>query len=1109
MLTLRHLLASFATLAAIAVPGIASAQSIQILDPAGDLTSGNSRTLTIEYTAPVTDPVITFTTADNFRVTNLTLPGTFQSWYTWSGVPPASQEIAGLPGCIVVDDEPWKSECRWVRIGNESTTTSFTVTVQARQGAFPGIDQGTFGRINSTNFSAVLSAGASNLATDLHTVPVTQSAPYNCINWGIPITTTTATYDTGSTILSGIEVTAVQLCQNNGGSGMTDPNPTVQVTLPSAGPSFYYLGTTSWYPNLSVVPDATAANPALPGGTVTVGFPDGLGTAAGPLTTGNSFGWLGTYSAGVYLRFFVPCSSLPLTSTAQPTATYTGSETRFEADGVTPKTISYTGNSGQWFGASGFSVGGACGESIPGSIKTAQRPTTSYDEPMFWSVFVKPFTGWNTVTEVVVADPIPGAMRLYDTDSGTAGFQNATVIAPGAPLTFYYCELAAGFNRTDFLSTWRTNPAVCGENDLPTGAVAGDVTHVVAYAPSWAASADIHFRIWTELRPGATQGQVIENTATMTAVSPTGDVTPPLGLTAQVTVDLLARPRIGIGGIWGEQIGNPGQVFNISVQPRREGSWAPYNDWTQGRWLLNPRIEVQLPPGFAPASGATTPVAINYNSCAEPVPTVPPELTWSQNVAGVWTLEAHWDENDGSGWFGPSCWIWYGPSLLTFDVVAQVGYPFVNGVPNTFEARLFVDNTVTDLPASPAPPRAASTYGIEINVARELELEILPDSSSCENGIPGPPAYLLDFGNPGGTHEQGVTIWANLPSGTSFLSFSGLPAGAQLAYATDVSANPVNHTWIAGNPPVNDPSVTAVRVTIPTVDAYDLSGAVVLQVTTPAGATTGTVVPMVAAIGSTGPAPGLTPVQSTGSYTIGDCPSIIVLTKYFDSNNNGVLDPGEEVLEGWNFEVDDGGVVTTVGPTNALGQVTFALTGDLATVTEIAPAGAQTWALSGATMTPSLTLASVPMGVSFTPTGGNFALNFGNTCSCPTDGDPCTTDLCTPDGCSYPVVPNDPPVACDDGLVCTTSDSCVNGGCAGVAVVCGPGDICTIDGTGVCIEPDGCVYETISCDPFQFYVAVKRPDGTLGSVSCTLGATIECETGPGGVLVIGPPQCGD
>jgi MYXO-CTERM domain-containing protein len=60
--------------------------------------------------------------------------------------------------------------------------------------------------------------------------------------------------------------------------------------------------------------------------------------------------------------------------------------------------------------------------------------------------------------------------------------------------------------------------------------------------------------------------------------------------------------------------------------------------------------------------------------------------------------------------------------------------------------------------------------------------------------------------------------------------------------------------------------------------------------------------------------------------------------------------------------------------------------------------------------------------------------------------------------CSYPNKTNG--TACNDGLACTTPDTCTSGTCGGPARVCDDGIACTVDS---CSEPGGCTVNTSGC----------------------------------------------
>jgi len=169
---------------------------------------------------------------------------------------------------------------------------------------------------------------------------------------------------------------------------------------------------------------------------------------------------------------------------------------------------------------------------------------------------------------------------------------------------------------------------------------------------------------------------------------------------------------------------------------------------------------------------------------------------------------------------------------------------------------------------------------------------------------------------------------------------------------------------------------------------------------------------------------------------------------------------------------------------------------------------------AGATMTPALpTNATAPTAVSsnfsWTPTlaqvgayivqysvtdqGGQQALcpvTINVTCSqaqCD-DGNPCTDDVCTPNGCVH--TNNTAP--CSDGNACTQNDTCSGGSCqSGALITCAALDQCHIPGVcnpanGVCSnpsKPDG-----TSCTDGN---ACTQNDSCQAG-SCTPGAPVVC-----------------
>jgi hypothetical protein len=116
----------------------------------------------------------------------------------------------------------------------------------------------------------------------------------------------------------------------------------------------------------------------------------------------------------------------------------------------------------------------------------------------------------------------------------------------------------------------------------------------------------------------------------------------------------------------------------------------------------------------------------------------------------------------------------------------------------------------------------------------------------------------------------------------------------------------------------------------------------------------------------------------------------------------------------------------------------------------------------------------------------------GAACAVCADANPCTDEICTAGTCSNPVVPGR---VCNDGLWCTSTDTCNSGGtCVGAGARCSDGEACTTD---VCNEEtDTCSYEPIpagsACDDGVFCTVSETCDA-LGT--CAGGVPRDCDDG--------------
>jgi len=102
------------------------------------------------------------------------------------------------------------------------------------------------------------------------------------------------------------------------------------------------------------------------------------------------------------------------------------------------------------------------------------------------------------------------------------------------------------------------------------------------------------------------------------------------------------------------------------------------------------------------------------------------------------------------------------------------------------------------------------------------------------------------------------------------------------------------------------------------------------------------------------------------------------------------------------------------------------------------------------------------------------------------DGDPCTNEVCNPGmGCSH--LPNSG-AACNDGNVCTGSDTCAGGVCEGIDIGCEDGNACTAD---MCANATGCAHTAAAggCDDGD---ACTLADACAGFL-CKGGVPMVCD----------------
>jgi hypothetical protein len=255
--------------------------------------------------------------------------------------------------------------------------------------------------------------------------------------------------------------------------------------------------------------------------------------------------------------------------------------------------------------------------------------------------------------------------------------------------------------------------------------------------------------------------------------------------------------------------------------------------------------------------------------------------------------------------------------------------------------------------------------------------------------------------------------------------------------------------------------VTHVRTILAQVDAYE-QGSFDLVVAHAGDAPIGGDVVFTASIDSAE----LSPVSGEGApYDVGTCPASIAVTKFFDTDGDGVRDAGEPGIAAWAIEVRDAeSNLVDSGVTDQDGAIAFEVPLGDYTVTEVLPEDADvTW------------LVTTPGGLSRAVTAGMtdpVQIAFGNRCTCD-DDDACTTDTCVAPG------------------VCASTP---------VDLACDAPDACSVS-PGACDPATGqCAYDPVACDAVPIYAVVEDADGqAVGTVQCFLfaGETLECDATDG------------
>ncbi len=514
---------------------------------------------------------------------------------------------------------------------------------------------------------------------------------------------------------------------------------------------------------------------------------------------------------------------------------------------------------------------------------------------------------------------------------------------------------------------------------------------------------------------------------------------------------------------------------SVPLAPSGQGSAlvAP-GDCTYARFVVrsnipyragtNVSVQVTMPDGVTVVDTLTS-----TNMCIEdpdgtfiePLDFSDPTLTWQLGTADA------------------PCSLFTNNPWVQVDFCVDEDHPFENG--QTFDVRIdLLDHAYEPPPGTscPAGLPTTSTWTYTMLVPGEMSAAVAP---ICRTD--GAISFVSTARNTGGMDLSDVLLAFELPSiangsdaDTTYLGIDAIDTGGQ-PYIVQASSDGLD--WSL-SPTPGDPAVRFLRLLGTAtgglkIDA--LTGApITFEVLLASPAVSGDALyggGTLDALTGFGALP-TADAAANQPYVVGGCKELRVV-KFFDADGDGQQGPGEPLLSGWTFAVDNAdGAPIAEGTTDASGTTTFLLALGDYTVTELPRDTApSTWSIT----TPADAVADATTQVSIALAAEPPDLLFGNVCRCP-DGD---ADLCTgrclADG------------TCDDTFT----------------VTCDDGEQCTLD---ACDPTTGlCGAAPKPCDAIDYYVAVSDADGTpAGTIHCVLqaGEAPICDTDQDGHLRIWP-----
>jgi len=711
-----------------------------------------------------------------------------------------------------------------------------------------------------------------------------------------------------------------------------------------------------------------------------------------------------------YVRLWIPCSALPLTSATSDLA-FDGTWTTSTGD--LPVTLDTT------ITELPTSAAVACGQGGGATKGSTPEASVGEGENFTWSVGASPPNGAVVVTDAVVVDRIPAKVKLV----------SAAAPSPAGFAT-YYCVLPAetgNFTAAQFLSNYMTNGcSTTAPSPIDT------VTHLVWYAPTWGSQTDGITSFGASYVMNAPldafqDQEVVTNTVASYGGFTYASQSQTFSFTASDTIQVRTA-----GAIW-HWIYEP---YPQNIQPKAVGSTfvTHLTAGTAQGWarVKNPTVTLRLPPGLRFVSAEAPnfngngcpwggPLPIDYTA----TPTVVTQGDGWQHV--TWTFGSVANPArlgvtcfSGSG-FAPNSPLWLTPTLRV-----DPSMPLLNGTVLTYYQDTDGDNANL----------ATRSAAVVVSAPAEMRTDVQPDCTAAEE-----PSLLVTYQNSGGTNLTNVDVTVSIPKAsdgsgtevdTTFVRVENQPAGTTVEYFVDPS-------WTT-TLPVNLGLVTKVRVkenqAIPGLTPpKSLNIVLAVPPATPEGTyIRGSSTMRSDELGNLASA-------NSAPIKVDLCPGILGVHLFFDTDADGIQDIGEPSLPGWD--------VTVIDIDDPLTILDWTTDSDGNYTQQLSPA-TYNMEIFTPPADPQATWTNITPPDSSLDSNEEIIVIVPVRCTCD-DNDPCTADSCYLGACTFVPTEDHPAqdLTCDgvdDDCDGTADDDYVGG-----SVTCGDG-VCEVTGTEVCVE---------------------------------------------------------